>query len=307
MDITYLLWLQDLREATGNIFTPLMDMVSVIAVRVIILVPFFVYWCLSKRAGIFLILSHRISAFINQMSKLMVCAYRPWIRDARIIPAGDAIKSAGGYSFPSGHTMDSAPIYVGLAALTRKRAKWFSWLCGIMIILTALSRNYLGVHTPQDVVIGSILGILSAWLAARILARPEKEGMYIFAGIAVSILAIIYISVKSYPTDYVDGKLLVDPAKMTKYGYGSAGAMIAFIAGDYVEKKYINFTETGWNVKGIVLSLIGVAIYAYGLAYLKTEMTKLFGADCGRFIAESIPMFFAMAMWPGVLKVFCGK
>ena len=53
MDLTYLLWLQDFREATGNILTPFMDIVSLIAVRVIILVPFFVYWCISKRNGLF--------------------------------------------------------------------------------------------------------------------------------------------------------------------------------------------------------------------------------------------------------------
>ena len=307
MDLTYLLWLQDLREATGNILTPFMNAVSYIAVRIIILVPFFVYWCVSKRDGMFMILSCRISSFINQISKLAVCAYRPWIRDARIIPANNAIASAGGYSFPSGHTMDSAPVYAGLAVLTRKRAKWFAYLCGIMIVLTALSRNYLGVHTPQDVVVGSILGIFSVYIAARIMAHPEKENMYMLCGILITIAGLLYVMMKSYPMDYVDGKLLVNPAKMTPYGYGASGAMLAMITGRYVEKNCVKFTETGLTVKGVILSLLGIAIYGYGLAYLKAEMPKHLGADWGRFAAEGIPMFFAVTLWPIVLKVFAGR
>ena len=307
MDLTYLLWLQDIREATGNIFTPFMDIVSWAAVRIIILVPFFVYWCISKRDGLFMILSCRISSFINQISKLAVCAYRPWIRDARIVPAGDAVKSAGGYSFPSGHTMDSAPVYAGLVVLTRKKAKIFAYLCGLMIILTAISRNYLGVHTPQDVVVGSILGIFSVYIASRIMAHPDRENMYMLMGIVISIAGLVYVMTKSYPMDYANGKLLVDPAKMTPYGYGTCGAMLAFIAGRYIERKYVNFTETGFTVKGVILSLLGIAIYGYGLAYLKAEMKVVFGANWGRFAAEAIPVFFAVAVWPIVLKLFADK
>ena len=307
MDLTYLLWFQDFREATGNILTPFMDIVSWIAVRIIILVPFLVYWCISKRNGLLMILSCRISSFINQISKLAVCAYRPWIRDARIIPAGDAIKSAGGYSFPSGHTMDSAPVYAGLAVLTKKRAKWFAYLCGLMIILTALSRNYLGVHTPQDVVVGSILGIFSVYIATRMMAHPERENMYMLCGIVISIAGVLYVMLKPYPMDYVDGKLLVDPAKMTPYGYGACGAMLAFIAGRYIEREYVKFTETGFNVKGVILSVIGATIYGYGLAYLKVKMKVVLGADWGRFAAEAIPIFFAVAIWPIVLKIFAGR
>ncbi|MBQ7221334.1 MAG: phosphatase PAP2 family protein [Synergistaceae bacterium] len=307
MDLEYLLWLQGFREATGNILTPLMDAVSVLATSIMVLVPLFVYWCISRRNGLFMLLSLRISALINSLCKLTVCAYRPWIRDARIIPAEGAVATAGGYSFPSGHTMEAAPVYGSMAVLARKRAKWFSWLCGIMIILTALSRNYLGVHTPQDVVVGSVLGIVSVYAASRILAHPEKENIYLIAGIVVSILAITYFSTKTYPMDYVNGKLLVDPVKMKRSGYGTSGAMIAFILGYIVEKKYVNFTETGFNVKGLILSLIGIAIYGYGLAYLKVKMPEILGSSGGRFAAEFITMFFGMAVWPAVLKVFANR
>ena len=77
MDIEYLLWLQGLREAGGNFFTPFMQLVSDIAAGELMLVPLFVYWCMSKRSGLMIIISFGISKFINGVTKLTVCAYRP--------------------------------------------------------------------------------------------------------------------------------------------------------------------------------------------------------------------------------------
>ena len=52
MDIEYLLWLQNLREITGNIFTPFMENFSVFAVSWLAFVPVFIYWCINKRDGL---------------------------------------------------------------------------------------------------------------------------------------------------------------------------------------------------------------------------------------------------------------
>ena len=54
-----------------------------------------------------------LQEFRNGALKVTVCAYRPWIRDARILPYGDSINTATGYSFPSGHTMNAATVFGG--------------------------------------------------------------------------------------------------------------------------------------------------------------------------------------------------
>jgi undecaprenyl-diphosphatase len=83
-------------------------------------------------------------------------------------------------SFPSGHSVMSAATYLTLGALlaqvqSRRRQKVF--LLGLAITLTilvGLSRVYLGVHWPTDVLAGWTLGAAWAamiWMVARILQR----------------------------------------------------------------------------------------------------------------------------------------
>ena len=120
---------------------------------------------------------------INPLIKLTACVYRPWIRDSRIIPAGDAIRTATGYSFPSGHTTTVGPLAGGMAVnlWEDKRSRAFSIVFLIYLCLTAFSRNYLGVHTPQDVCVGLIISSLVLFGTSRLFkwldAHTEKENV----------------------------------------------------------------------------------------------------------------------------------
>jgi undecaprenyl-diphosphatase len=83
-------------------------------------------------------------------------------------------------SFPSGHAMLSAVVYLTLAVLIarfsdRKRVKAYSLFAGVaMTLMVGSSRVYLGVHWPSDVLAGWSLGAawaLAWWLAAWALER----------------------------------------------------------------------------------------------------------------------------------------
>ena len=122
---------------------------------------------------------------INGALKVTVCAYRPWIRDARIVPYGNSISTATGYSFPSEHTMNGATVFGG-GAMRRELPRGLRWVLGIIVALIAFSRIYLGVHTPQDVLVGAAAGLLVMWGTLRLMqwisAHPEKDIPVVCAG-----------------------------------------------------------------------------------------------------------------------------
>ncbi|KEO77145.1 phosphatase PAP2 family protein [Paenibacillus polymyxa] len=85
-------------------------------------------------------------------------------------PSLQHLVEAGGYSFPSGHAMISMGFYGMIFAIwaierkIRERSLFLPCVLGaLLIILIGLSRIYLGVHFPTDIVGGYIAGII--WLA----------------------------------------------------------------------------------------------------------------------------------------------
>ena len=56
MDIQYLLWLQELRNATGGVFDEFFNSLSKFAVDIMPFLPFVVFWCADKNGDIVLLL-----------------------------------------------------------------------------------------------------------------------------------------------------------------------------------------------------------------------------------------------------------
>ncbi len=306
-DIRYLLFLQDFRNSINDAWTPFMEFVSTFATRYLILAVLFIYWAVNKRRGLYAIASMCLTLAINQLVKLTACVYRPWIRDPRIIPAGDSITSATGYSFPSGHTATAAPLFGGMAVTSGRKHRWFPVLCILGIMLVGFSRNYLGVHTPQDVIVAICESVLCLMIMQKIFAyiemHPEKEDLFLIAGIVFGTESIAYITFKPYPMTYIDGKLLVDPQKMMNDGYGDISFLIAFCIGRYIERRWIRFEPTGINTPGIILCAVGMVVFVLLNNNIGKPLDNMLGSHWGHFARRMITIIYYTALYPLIIKL----
>jgi len=76
------------------------------------------------------------------------------------------------WSFPSGHTTSS----VACGILLLKRMSKMIGLTGMTLaILISVSRVYLGVHYPSDIVAGAVAGVASATVAGKVVRRAKLE------------------------------------------------------------------------------------------------------------------------------------
>ena len=267
LDIKYLLFLQEIRESAPEWINNLMQLITDMAGGILILlIPMIVFFCVDKKKGEFIWISLVIASVINVFVKCLFCVYRPWIRSELINPSAKAIEGAGDYSFPSSHTQGSASAFGSLAYVYRKK-KLLSIICICVILLVAFSRNYLGVHTPQDVLAGlfiAIVGIALTCLIQKKIDGSEKNRI-IFCGIAVVtiMLALLFVSMKEYPIDLdASGNALYDPLRSISSFASKAGLAIGFFAAWILEEKYIAFsTENLTFGRRIIRAVTAILLY----------------------------------------------
>ncbi|WP_306120216.1 MULTISPECIES: phosphatase PAP2 family protein [unclassified Roseitalea] len=154
-----------------------------IAVLTLTLVAVAGFFLLRGRIGsmIFLLAAVGGGLFISTIAKQAFDRPRP-----DLVPHGSIVHTA---SFPSGHSMMAAVVYLTLGVLVsrilpqRRLKSYVLAVAALVTILVGMSRVYLGVHWPTDVLAGWLAGVAWAFvcmLGARALARrgdiePEAD------------------------------------------------------------------------------------------------------------------------------------
>ncbi|MBP0973345.1 MAG: phosphatase PAP2 family protein [Oscillospiraceae bacterium] len=307
MDITYLLWLQDLREATPW----LVKILSVFCDLNVVLFPaicFFLYLSVDKRTGLWGLLSVHVSEIANLLVKNICCVYRPYVKDTRLTPP---TKSTS-YSFPSGHTMYATSTLGTIGVWQRKKHVWITVICVFLILVTGFARNYLGVHTPQDVVVSVILTGLCVWLCHKILQHlaenPDHRLPAILIGAAVGIIVLVFLECKPYPMDYdADGKLLVDPYNTKTEVYQCIGKWLGFLIAMVIDIQFTHYAIPEKKAVRYIGGAVGAVLSFAGSVAIHKLKTFPFGDHWGGLLVGLLIWAVVYGVYPLILIKLSGS
>ncbi len=241
------------------------------------------YFCLNKEKGEKLGFIVLFSGAFNGVLKGLVKAKRPYeyVGKEHLIKGSVGSTSATGSSFPSGHSQNSASLYSTLPPLEKK--KWLTIICIVLMIIVPLSRLYLGVHFPGDVVAGVILGVLTSLLILYLydlLALKNKSPFWMYLSASLVLIPFLFFSPHA---DF----------------FKVYGLLLGFTCGLAVEKRFVGFSTAVPLWQKFLRMLL-----ALGIVLGVKEGLKLIFPD--KLIFHLIRYFFitflVIGVYPLVLK-----
>lgn len=251
------------------------------------------YWCYNKRLAYRICFSYFLSGLAIQTLKITFRVPRPWILDKNFTPVPSAIKTATGYSFPSGHTQSATALFGTLFMNTKKQ--WKRLLCILIIIGVAFSRMYLGVHTPKDVIVSFLISSVLIYFTHIIFKDEFLESNKLMISI---IMVLISCSVMIYALVLL--KAGVIELKYAEDCCKAAGAGIGFSIGWYIETRFICFQERNSKysvqILKIVLGILGAVAIKVGLKYL------IGGSIIANIVRYALLVLWVCALYPVIIK-----
>ena len=283
--MSYLLFLQGLRLRLSGCFDGFfLSMTRLAESPIPFVILACVYWCLDKRLGQLMALQTGFACSIGQTLKGFCHIQRPWVRDSRIHPVESAVATATGYSFPSGHTIRAGAAYLTLGLeLRHKRQKQAGTAAVIVFLLIAFSRNYLGVHTLEDVVVGTLVCILSYLVFGYVVTWTENGGARDVIVCAVAcILAFL---------------------PMLELGcLSNSGACFGFFGGWLIERHFIRFSvpkSRGLKISRGIWGSLGILLIT---TVFQASLSALMPGKYASFFANFFLAFFIMALYPAIFS-----
>lgn len=289
MQVSFSQWFQGLFENFQGIFDVIFAFFTMFGQELffIVLMGIF-YWAVNKKIPLIVGVGALLSGISNGALKEICKVERP-INDpnVRFVSIENFFVNTeelrGTYSFPSGHAMWASSLFCSLGFQLKNKKFWFFAI--FMIVMVALSRIYLGVHWLLDVVVGSILGFIIAYLVYLLFTKVKEKTLFIYIGLFV--FGLIFIFFASSKDDFC-----------------GLGTIFGLSLGAVFEEKLVKFDpKEGTIVKKIFRVIIGfILVFA-----LKEGIKYLFNLiDPDLLILHSIRYFilsfFAIAIYPLIFK-----
>jgi undecaprenyl-diphosphatase len=260
-------------------------------------VAILVFWCISKRDGYFLLTTCFIGTVINQFLKLMFRIPRPWVQDPDFTIVESARAEATGYSFPSGHTQNVVGTFGGIARMTKRI--WLRVVCIVIVVLTAISRMYLGVHTLLDVGVALVTGVVLVLVLYPLFCRAAEKpsSMYWILG-SMGVIAVAYTlftELYAWPSD-------IDPENLAsgiKNGYTMIGCVAGMAIAYWMDERFLHFDVKAPLWAQVLKLVLGLTVVVALRAVLKQPLLALFhGHGIANAVRYFIMVLFAAGIWP---------
>ncbi|MDY2657062.1 MAG: phosphatase PAP2 family protein [Candidatus Limiplasma sp.] len=232
-------------------------------------------WCFDKRWGFRLLFAGLTGTVLNQLLKAVFLIPRPWVLDPNFTIVEAARAGATGYSFPSGHTQSAATVLGMLAVWVRNR--YFTVVCMLGIIAVALSRMYLGVHTPLDVGVSLITGLATVAVMPRLFDRAERSvrGQRVLAWGMLGFALLLLLYVLFWPKR--EGNVAEFDAHGVESAWTLFGTMCGLLIAWQADRRWLHFdTHAVWWAQALKLVLGLVLVIAVRIG-LKAALAAIFG------------------------------
>lgn len=272
-----------------------------------IVIAMVIFWCFDKRQGYFLFCVGIFGTVINQFLKMVCRVPRPWVRDPAFSVVESAKAAATGYSFPSGHTQSAIGLFGGIARWNRQRAVRIAGIA--MCVLVPLSRMYLGVHTPADVLTSAGIALILVFVGYPLFqkaAQSPKIMVCILSVIALGIAGhLLFFTCYTFPAPVYEAENIQNLESAIKNACTLLGCMLGLITVYCLDEKVIHFpTKAVWWAQ--LLKIAGGLLLVLAIqSLLKTPLDALFD---GHMIARVIRYFLVVVvgggLWPLTFRRF---
>ena len=263
--LSFLLALQNIGGLTG-----LMEFFTFLGREqfFLLLLPF-IYLCLDPAAGARLVLILVCGDSINGFLKLAFHLPRPYWIDSRV----QALSTETSYGLPSGHAQTAASVWFFIAGALRRPWGWAA--AAVIVGLISLSRLYLGVHFPSDIVGGWFAGgaFLFAYLkiepGAKVwLSQLDLGRQIAVAFIASLALALAGVGIRAALNGISDPEpwaALAADARSLAGTFAGAGSVCGIGIGLALANRWARFSAGGPLVKRVARFVIG--LFCVGLVF----------------------------------------
>ena len=282
------LWLQDARFGLLNSLAAFLDFAGDELFYIIIFG--LIYWTFNKKLGLRMFMALIVVSLLTFLAKDMLGRERPYQLSDAVIPLFDE----HGFGIPSGHTSMTLMVWGYLAWWLKRRDVWVAVIG--YVVMQAFSRMIAGVHFPQDVIGGMVLGaivlVLYIPLAERFAAVWSGWSTTMQAGVTVTAAVLLSVMVMLAFADMVRWE---DYLTM-------AGLLLGAGLGVIFEREAVRFVPHPNRTRRLVQYLVGIAlmiVLLFGLKFAFAAITETgYLAGMLRVIRYGLLTFFALGVYP---------